>query len=238
MKVHHLLELSAHQETLLKIAQVLPHMDAGGMMIDAQTVAKFTGMPASTVAPVLGEYTKRIQPKHMIDGHHSEEVNAVIALAYLLKNNQLNQSKISKKMLEELTNLPYEDIVKIARDNLQEIQKAVTAFRPSWVVPVERKGWNEYNHEEQKEMIIKHMEHMLSMKAENVTAKDIASSILHTGKVTAKDPDSVRRDIDRFLSSNDPEAMKLNAFRPVGRTVRSVPDDITPRHNRSWVRAP
>lgn len=237
MKIQDLYEFTPDQNALLKINQVVPHMDAGGIMIDTHNVAKFTGLPANVISPVLSDYTRRIQPKHMVDGHHSEEVNAVIAVAYMLKNNRLNQTQISKQQLEDATNLPYDDIVKIVHDNLPEIQKAVQAFRPSWVVPIEKKPWGSFSEAEQKQMLVMYMTKLLKMGAENVTAKDTASAILHSGRVSAKDADSIRRDIDRFLSSNDPEMMKLDKHRPQGRQVRSVPDDHTMRTNRSWVRA-
>lgn len=237
MKIQDLYEFTPDQDALLKINQVVPHMDAGGIMIDAHNVAKFTGLPADVISPVLSDYTRRIQPKHMIDGHHEKDVNAVIAVAYLLKNNKLNQTKISQQMLSNATGLPYPQIVKVVKDNLPEIQKAVQAFRPNWIVPIEKKPWGSFSEAEQKQMLVMYMTKLIQMGAENVTAKDTASAILHSGKVSAKDTDSVRRDIDRYLSSNDPEMMKLDKHRPQGRQVRSVPDDHTMRSDRSWVRA-
>lgn len=226
MKVKEVLfEFSPQQDALLRINQVVPHMASAGIPIDVANVAKFTNMDSSIVGSVLSEYLRNVDPKSQA-GQASQELHAVIALGFLLKNNQLKQSQISHEMLEQVTGVPYNVLYQTAEANLAAIQNKISSFRMAWITPHQARPWASIPKEEQTTLITKEADKMLANHVKTITAKEIASALINSQQVAVKEKDSLRRSIDAFLSSNHPDALRLNLRRPVGKTYRTG-EDIT-----------
>lgn len=243
MKVNQLFEFNKEHEALLKISQVVPHMAAASISIDPVNVAKFTGLNVPLITPILKKYLHKNNPAEMVDdGRH--DFNAVVALIFMLKNNHLNQTKISEEMLSQIAGISYPEIVKIAQENTQEIQKIVSAFRPNWVQPVMKREWKSLDKEERKHTIVSVFHQILGHNGmatdQKVTATEVARAIARSAHYGVKDIESLRREIDMFLSSQDPEALKLNSYRPRGASPRGEEDHISPRlttHDQTWGRS-
>lgn len=214
-----LTEFDKGKNTVLKIGRTLPHMISAGMDTSAENVAKFVNAPVDEVQGILSK-VKRVAGNPKL----SPEVHTALAVACYLRNRSMKQSQTTKQLLEELSGMPYDQLYQLAVTNLPDMQKELESFRLSWFTPLVTRQWKEIPNAEKKAMIVQTWDTLSHGGSQVVSALDLASSMLRSGQIEVKDPDSLRKAIDRFLSSNDPEAVRMNLRRPIGKTDRGPVD--------------
>lgn len=214
-----LTEFEKGKNTVLKIGRTLPHMVSAGMDTSPTNVAKYVNAPVEEVEQILSKVKSKPGNPAL-----SQEVHAALAAACYLRNRALNPSQYNQQTLEDVSGMPYAQLHQVAVTNLPDIQKELESFRIGWFEPIVKVLWKDMKPAERKAMILQAWEGLSHGGSAIVAAADVADQIVRTGRVELKQKESLRKAIDKFLSSDDPDARRMNLRRPIGKTDRGPTD--------------